>query len=58
MDNNDKNKEEEMMIDKEFDALIEDYIKSNHRRKVELITKAFHIAREAHKGARRRSGEP
>lgn len=53
-----KNKEEELMIEEAFNALIQDYLASNHRRKVEIITKAFHIAKEAHKGARRRSGEP
>lgn len=60
MDKNlqDKVKDDEKLIEREFDALINDYLRSNHRRKVELITKAFHIAREAHKGARRRSGEP
>lgn len=50
--------EEDLMIQKEFDALIDDYLNSNHRRKVELINKAFQIAKDAHKGARRRSGEP
>ena len=49
---------EERMIDDEFQALLNDYLNSNHRRKVEVITKAFNMAREAHKGARRRSGEP
>lgn len=49
---------EEQMIEEEFQALINDYLNSNHRRKVERITKAFNMAKEAHKGARRRSGEP
>lgn len=53
-----RNQEDELMIKQEFDALIESYLNTNHRRKVEIITKAFHIAKEAHKGARRRSGEP
>jgi len=57
-DQEDKIKQDELMIEREFDALISDYLSSNHRRKVELITKAFQIAKEAHKGARRRSGEP
>jgi len=51
-------KEDDLLIQAEFDALIQDYLNSNHRRKVEIITKAFNIANEAHKGARRRSGEP
>lgn len=53
-----KNKADELMIEKEFNALVNDYIQSNHRKKVEVITKAFHIAKEAHKGVRRKSGEP
>lgn len=53
-----KIKDEELMVGQAFDALIEDYLNSNHRRKVDIITKAFHVAKEAHKGVRRRSGEP
>lgn len=49
---------EEQMIEDEFQALLRDYLNSNHRRKVEIITKAYNMAKEAHKGARRRSGEP
>jgi GTP pyrophosphokinase len=49
---------EERMIDEEFQGLLNDYLNSNHRRKVDIITRAFNMAREAHKGARRRSGEP
>jgi len=49
---------DEQMIQKEFDALLNDYLNSNHRRKVERITKAFNFANEAHAGAKRRSGEP
>lgn len=49
---------EELMIQKEFDNLLNDYLNSNHRRKVELITKAFNFANQAHQGAKRRSGEP
>ncbi len=49
---------EEEQIQKEFDALLNDYLNSNHRKKVELITKAFSFANAAHKGIKRRSGEP
>ncbi len=49
---------EEEMIDNEFHGLINDYLNSNHRRKVEIITKAYNLAKEAHKGTRRKSGEP
>jgi GTP pyrophosphokinase len=49
---------DEEMIRKEFEALLNDYIHSNHRRKIEKITKAFLFAKQAHANARRRSGEP
>lgn len=54
----DNRREDDLLIEAEFNALIQDYLNSNHRRKVEIITKAFNIANEAHKGARRRSGDP
>lgn len=50
--------QDEQLIEQEFNALIDDYLKTNHRRKVDIITKAFSLAKEAHKGVRRRSGEP
>ena len=50
--------EEDKLIQQEFNALIEDYLKTNHRKRVEKITKAFNFANAAHKGFRRRSGEP
>ena len=46
------------MINEAYDRLISDYLKSRHRKKVDLITKAFNFARQAHKGVRRLSGEP
>lgn len=49
---------EENQIQQEFDALLEDYRNTNHRQKIELITKAFNFANAAHKGIKRRSGEP
>ena len=48
----------DQMVEESFNALLEDYLHSNHRRKVELITKAFNFAKQAHAGAIRRSGEP
>ncbi|HEY5508554.1 MAG TPA: RelA/SpoT family protein [Paludibacter sp.] len=48
---------EDELIQKEFEALLEDYSKTNHRQKVELVTKAFNFANVAHKGIKRRSGE-
>lgn len=50
--------QDEAMINAAFQHLLDTYLASNHRRKVELITKAFNFAKEAHKGVRRRSGEP
>ncbi len=49
---------EEQLIEDEFNALLADYLASNHRRKVEIITKAFNFANHAHKGVERASGEP
>lgn len=49
---------DEKMIDEAFQELLDQYLKSKHRKKVEIITKAFNFARQAHKGVRRRSGEP
>ncbi len=49
---------DEEMIQAAFQRLIDTYLASNHRRKVEVITKAFNFAKQAHKGVRRRSGEP
>ena len=58
VDNNKIVVEEDQIIENEFQALLNDYLNSNHRRKVDIITRAFNMAKEAHKGARRRSGEP
>ncbi|MDD3079297.1 MAG: RelA/SpoT family protein [Paludibacter sp.] len=49
---------EDEQIRKEFEALLEDYRQTNHRQKIALITKAFNFANVAHKGIKRRSGEP
>jgi len=46
------------MINEKFQELLQDYLNSNHRKKVEIITKAFNFANQAHKGIKRRSGEP
>ena len=50
--------EEEKAINDAFNRLLDIYLASQHRKKVELITKAFNFARQAHKGVRRHSGEP
>lgn len=49
---------DEQLIQDEFNKLINDYLNTNHRRKVERITKAFNFANQAHAGVKRRSGEP
>lgn len=49
---------DELMIEAEFQDLLQKYLSSNHRKKVEIITKAFHFAEKAHRGIKRRSGEP
>ncbi len=50
--------EEDRMIDDAFREVLDGYLKSNHRKKVEIIERAYRFAKEAHKGIRRRSGEP
>lgn len=50
--------EEEALIEREYQALVADYVASPHRKKVEIIDEAFKLARHAHGYVRRRSGEP
>ncbi|MCH5234872.1 MAG: bifunctional (p)ppGpp synthetase/guanosine-3',5'-bis(diphosphate) 3'-pyrophosphohydrolase [Muribaculaceae bacterium] len=50
--------QEDKIVDAAFRDLLNCYLESNHRKKVEIIEKAYRFAKEAHKGARRRSGEP
>lgn len=50
--------DEEQCIDEAFGRLIDSYLKTRHRRKTAIITKAFEFARQAHYGVRRYSGEP
>lgn len=49
---------DEEMINQAFQELLNDYLATKHRKKVEIITKAFNFANQAHKGIKRRSGEP
>ena len=49
---------EEQMVEEAFQHLIDSYLATKHRKKVDIITKAFNFARHAHQGARRLSGEP
>lgn len=46
------------MIDEAYRHLIDTYLASRHRKKVDIINKAFNFARHAHQGVRRLSGEP
>lgn len=55
---NQKEIAEEEMIEQAFQDLLNDYLATKHRKRVEIITKAFNFANQAHKGIKRRSGEP
>ncbi|MGM9811654.1 MAG: RelA/SpoT family protein [Muribaculaceae bacterium] len=46
------------MVNGAYKVLRDGYLASNHRKKVDIIDRAFRFACEAHKGVRRRSGEP
>lgn len=50
--------EEDRIVENEFRDVLNGYLASNHRKKVEIIERAYRFAKEAHKGIRRRSGEP
>ncbi|MCM1347951.1 MAG: RelA/SpoT family protein [Firmicutes bacterium] len=50
--------EEERLIEAEFADVLRGYLASPHRKKVEIIERAYRFAKMAHKGIRRRSGEP
>ena len=53
-----KERAEEEMIEQAFRELLDDYLATKHRKRIEIITKAFNFANQAHKGIKRRSGEP
>lgn len=53
-----REKADEEMINQAFEELLNDYLATKHRKRVEIITKAFNFANQAHKGVRRKSGEP
>jgi GTP pyrophosphokinase len=50
--------EEDQIIEAAFREVLDGYLSSNHRKKVEIIMRAFEFAKAAHAGVRRRSGEP
>ena len=49
---------DEELISAALQKLLDTYLASNHRKKVDVIAKAFNFAKQAHKGVRRLSGEP
>ena len=49
---------DDKLINDAFQRLLDNYLSSRHRKKVDIITKAFNFARQAHRGVRRLSGEP
>ena len=49
---------DDKLIEGAFQEILDIYLASRHRKKVDIITKAFNFARQAHKGVRRLSGEP
>ncbi len=53
-----KEQQNEKMVEEAFQQLLECYINSPHRKKLEIITKAYNFACHAHKGVKRLSGEP
>ncbi len=56
--NIDKEQAEERLVNEAFQGLVNSYLASKHRKKVDIITRAFNFAKHAHKGVRRNSGEP
>ncbi|MCU4176100.1 RelA/SpoT family protein [Carboxylicivirga sp. N1Y90] len=51
-------REEEVMIQEQFDKLMQACPRCQTEENKKLVTKAFELAHEAHKGMRRKSGEP
>jgi GTP diphosphokinase / guanosine-3',5'-bis(diphosphate) 3'-diphosphatase len=51
-------KEEEQAIQERFEDLIKSCVRLDKEEDIQLINKAFHLANEAHKEMRRKSGEP
>lgn len=49
---------ERKLILEKFDDLVKSCVRCNSEDDLKLITKAFNLANEAHKGVRRKSGEP
>jgi GTP pyrophosphokinase len=58
MERSDFTPEEELLLEQEYQALLQDYLHSMHSQRVELIERAYQLAKKAHNGVRRLSGEP
>lgn len=50
--------QEEELVEARYRELIDGYTSSNHRKKTDIIERAYRFAKDAHQGVRRRSGEP
>ena len=55
---NGKEDKEDSMVAEAFTHLVQSYLNTKHRKKTDIIQKAFNFAKFAHKGVRRLSGEP
>lgn len=49
---------EDERVKSAFEDLLRSYGESNHRKKFDIINKAFQVANQAHKGVKRRDGDP
>ncbi|MFA6873028.1 MAG: RelA/SpoT family protein [Bacteroidaceae bacterium] len=49
---------DDKLIQDAFDDLLKAYLATKHRKRVERITSAFNFAKQAHRGVKRKSGEP
>jgi GTP pyrophosphokinase len=58
MKTNYKKQSDNDLIQQTFQELLTDYLATKHRKRIEIITRAFNFANQAHKGIKRRSGEP
>lgn len=45
-------------VEEAFGHLLQTYLATKHRKKTDVITRAFHFAKHAHQGVKRLSGEP
>ena len=50
--------DEDRMVEEAYKEVLNAYLASNHRKKVEIIERAFRFDKEAQQGIRRRSGSP